>query len=264
MADMCDTCGDGVVDLLKKLLAESRDSFIRLGQINQSVAAGGGGGGGGNVNLTGIIGVAPSVDCGTADTGTLRVAQATDCPVTVIQTAASEFNSQVQGNVAHDAVDSGNPVKTGSKAIAFGTNPTAVAAADRTDNYANRAGVPFVLGGHPNIQTLRVNYTTAQTDAAIITVGAGAKIVVTQIVVAADTGNSVNTTVRIGFAVAVTPTGAGVVVSHPGVAPGSGISRGSGSGIVGVGADGEDLRITSTVPTTGSIDVNVSYFTIES
>ena len=36
-----------------------------------------------------------------------------------------------QGNIAHDAVDSGNPIKVGAKAVAHGSNPTAVAAADR-------------------------------------------------------------------------------------------------------------------------------------
>ena len=70
--------------------------------------------------------------------------------------------------------------------------------------------------------------------------------------------------VLIGFAAATTPTGTGVVLSHPGIAAGSGVVEGSGAGMLGVGADGEDLRITSEVPTTGSIDVVVSYYTIES
>ncbi len=168
------------------------------------------------------------------------------------------------GNVAHDAVDSGSPVKTGAKAIAHGTNPTAVAAADRTDLYANRAGVPFVIGGHPNIVTVRANYTAAQTNAAIVTIGASLKIVVTRLSVTADNANTADVQARIGFAAATTPTTTGVVLSHPGIAAGSGIVEGNGSGILGVGADGEDLRITSEVPTTGSIDVVVSYYTVES
>src|SRR5574343_1712844 len=81
------------------------------------------------------------------------------------------------GDVAHDTADSGNPVKIGAKAIAHGTNPTAVAAADRPDLYANRAGVLFTIGGHPNVVTLKhTTITTAVTDAAIITVSAGTKI----------------------------------------------------------------------------------------
>lgn len=170
----------------------------------------------------------------------------------------------VNGDVAHDAADSGNSIKVGHKAIAHGTNPTAVAAGDRTDSYANRAGVPFVIAGHPNIITLEVAYTAAQTDAAIITVGAGVKIVITNIAVLADNANTVDVGFRVGFGAANTPTTTGVVLTHPGLAAGSGFDRGSGAGILGIGADGEDLRITSEVPTTGSIRVLVSYYTIES
>lgn len=367
MADMCDTCGDGVVDLLKKLLSEQRDAFVRLGQINQSITSASGGGPTSNINVNTIAGTATSVGCGTSDAGTLRVAHATDCTIPIsaaalplpagastaalqtqpgvdigdvtvnngagaaavnIQdggnsitvdgtvaigssitpgTAATNLgkaedsahasgdvgvfslsvanvaqtalaadgdyiaraadlagNTMSVGNIAHDGVDAGNPVKVGAIAIAHGTNPTAVAAADRTNLYANRAGIPFVLGGHPNIITLEAAYTAAQTDVAIVTVGAGAKIVVTAIAALCDNANTVDVGFRIGFAAATTPTTTGVVLTHPGVSPGSGYNRGDGSGILGVGADGEDLRITSEVPTTGSIRILVSYFTIES
>lgn len=170
----------------------------------------------------------------------------------------------VTGLVAHDAVDAGNPQKIGMRAIAHGSNPTAVAAADRTDWLANRHGVPWVIGGHPNIVTVRANYTAAQTDTAIVTVSAGTKIVVTRCSVTADNANTVDVAARVGFGTANTPTTTGVILSHPGIAKGSGVVEGSGAGILGVGADNEDLRITSEVPTTGSIDVVVSYYTIES
>jgi len=164
----------------------------------------------------------------------------------------------------HDSVDAGGPIKVGHRAIAHGTNPTAVAAGDRTDGFANRAGVPWVMGGHPNILTLEAEYTSAQTNAAIITVGSGAKIVVTQIQALCANSNSVDVAARIGFATATTPTTTGVVLTHPGIAPGSGVSRGDGSGILGVGADGEDLRITSGAATSGALRILVSYYTIES
>lgn len=170
----------------------------------------------------------------------------------------------VSGNIAHDAVDSGNPVKLGGVAVAHSASPTAVAAADRVRWIFNRDGVPFVLAGHPNTKTFRVNYTTAQTNAAILTVAAGTKLVVTQCAVLVDNACSVDVQVRMGFATVTTPTGAGVVLTHPGIAAGSGYTRGDGSGIIGVGADDEDLRITSEVPTGGSIDCLVSYFEIES
>lgn len=166
--------------------------------------------------------------------------------------------------VAHDGVDSGNPHKIGARAIAYGTNPTAVAAADRTDLYANRAGVLFTMGGHPNIVTIEAAYTAAQTDTAIVTIATGLKIVVTQVQVVCDNANTVNVAVRVGFGTANTPTTTGVVLTHPGIPAGSGVSRGDGSGTLGVGADNEDLRITCGVPTTGSVRVLVSYHTIES
>jgi hypothetical protein len=181
-----------------------------------------------------------------------------------VAVASDQSAIPVSGNVAHDAIDSGNPHKIGYKAIAHGANPTAVAAADRTDAYSNRHGIPFVLGGHPNVITLEAAYTGAQTDTAIVSVAGGAKIIVTQIQMTADNANTVDVGFRVGFGATNTPTTTGVVLTHPGVAPGSGISRGDGSGILGVGGDGEDLRVTSEVPTTGSIRILVTYFTIES
>lgn len=172
----------------------------------------------------------------------------------------------VEGNVAHDGVDSGPPVKIGARAIAHGTNPTAVAAADRTDLYANRAGVPFVIGGHPNILTLKhTTITTAVTDAAIVTVAGGLKIVVTRLSVTLDNASTVFPTVLIGFGATNTPTTTGVLYSHGGFPAGGGTNIGDGSGILGVGADGEDLRITTTGNATGNgLQVTISYYTIES
>lgn len=175
-----------------------------------------------------------------------------------------EGSVKILGTRAHDAVDADGPVKVGQVAIAHGTNPTAVAAADRTNWYANRAGVPFVIGGHPNPVTIAAAYTAAQTDTAIVTISAGSKIVVTRFKMDADNANTVDVGYYAGFGAANTPTTTGVVSTHPGVAPGGGVTEGNGGGILGVGADGEDLRITSEVPTTGSIRVLVTYYTIES
>lgn len=110
--------------------------------------------------------------------------------------------------------------------------------------------------------TTRTNFTAAQTDAALITVAAGLRIVLTRCTVTADNANSVDVQARIGFGASTTPTGVGVVLSHPGIAAGSGLVEGNGCGILGLGADGEDLRITSEVPTGGSIDVVITHYTI--
>lgn len=181
----------------------------------------------------------------------------------------TEGNTRIVGNRDHDAVDAGEPVKIGAKAIAHGSNPTAVAAADRTDLYANRHGIQFVIGGHPNTQLIQANITDAdgaQTNAALITVSAGTKIVVTHITVTADGANTTDVQCRIGFGTANTPSNdaAKVLLSHPGIKAGSGISLGNGGGILGVGADDEDLRITCEDPVSGALDVVVGYYTIES
>lgn len=199
---------------------------------------------------------------GTADSTAMIAGDATnglDVDVTRVQGTVS-----VQGDTAHGATNAGNPSQLGAVAIAHGTNPTAVAAGQRTQLYASRAGVPFFIGGHPNVVTLELETTTAQTNVAVITVSAGTKIVVTQ---AQVLGNNLNTdypAFRMGFGLTTTPTTTGVVLTHPGVPAGGGTSRGDGSGILGVGADGEDLRMTCQTPTGGSLRVIVSYYTIES
>lgn len=180
--------------------------------------------------------------------------------------------ASVSGDVAHDGIDAGEPVKIGYKAIAHGANPTAVAANDRTNGYSNRHGIPFTVGGHPN--TITKEFTVldsdgAQTNLALVTVSAGTKIVVTKCGVLANNANTVNVNVRLGFGAATLPAAAlagatGIILSHPAIAPGSGVVEGNGSGIIGIGADDEDLRLTCDDPVTGSIRVMVTYYTIES
>lgn len=179
-------------------------------------------------------------------------------------------NVLTTGNIAHDGVDAGNPGLTGYRAIAHGTNPTAVAAADRTVAYSNRHGIPFIIGGHPNVLTAGLNVTDAdgaQTNTAIITVSSGLKIVVTHIQAIADKANSgTSVQCRVGFGASATPAedAAGQVLNHPGIPPGGGAVVGNGAGIIGIGGDGDDLRLTCADPAGGSISINVGYYTIES
>lgn len=189
-----------------------------------------------------------------------------------IKTAVEILDNGDIGNVAHDSADSGAPVKTGGKAIAFGTNPTGVTAADRTDWYYNRAGIPFFLGGHPNSITrtaLVVDADGAQTNAALVTVSAGTKIVVTRVSAKCDNDNTVSVNVKVGFGTATLPADAagganGILMHHPDIPPGGGSNEGNGAGILGVGADDEDVRLTMDDPVTGSCAITLSYFTIES
>lgn len=220
-------------------------------------------------------------DCTTGHAQVVKLAIATDGSATLIPADSGGLlvnlgtnnDATIGGDVAHDGVDSGSPVKVGHVAIAHGTNPTAVAAADRTNWYANRAGVPFVIGGHPNIITRAVyiaDATGAQTDASIVgTIAAGTKVVVTAVAVTCDGANSADIAVKLGFGASTIPadssTGAaGILLDHKGIKPGSGIVLGNGGGILGVGADGEELRLTCEDPVGGSVSVTFSYFTIES
>lgn len=112
----------------------------------------------------------------------------------------------------------------------------------------------------PAVITVEAAYTAAQTDAAIVTVAAPDRIVVTRVDAVLDEACTVGVGFRIGFGTVNTPTTTGVVASHPGMVPGGGLAKGDGSGVLGIGASDEDLRITSEVPTGGSLRVVVSYY----
>lgn len=210
---------------------------------------------------------------GAVAVNTPRMTLASDDPaVTALQIMDDWDNgasdgASVSGDVAHDGVDAGEPVKIGGKAADLGTTPTAVAAADRVNATFLRNGVQLVLGGEPNIITKNLNVTDAdgaQTDAAIITVSAGTAIVITKVSVMADGANSGDVAVRIGFGTASVPAvdSNGIVLAHPGIKAGSGVVEGSGSGIIAIGASNEDLRVTCEDPAGGAIDIIVTYFTI--
>jgi hypothetical protein len=210
----------------------------------------------------------PALVAGTAYVGKVRLTDGTND--TSVSSTGALF---VGGGVAHDDVDAGNPVKLGLRAVAHGSTPTAVAVADRTDWFANRAGVPFMIGGHPNLQSSEYYTTGAITDDNVLpAISTGSIYVITSISVMCSAANTVNTSVRIGFGATTVPSQgstnadavAKVVLSHPGVAPGSGVVKGSGAGIVGIGGDGEELRITCSAPTGGSLIVVVDWYAIAS
>lgn len=173
-----------------------------------------------------------------------------------------------------DANAAGNkPVMNGLEAIAHGANPTAVAAGDVTKQYANRHGIAWVIGGHPNAKCCTYLTTGAQTDDNVMpAISSGTKYVLTRVTITLDAAATAAVAVRLGFGTSTLPSlpssGADAVddllVYHPGLVPGGGITIGDGSGILGVGGDGSELRITCAAPTSGTLVVSVTYFTIES
>lgn len=226
---------------------------------------------GAGFNITQFNGAAVPIGAGASATA-LRVETAASSPdVTSLgimddwDNTASD-GASVSGDVAHDGVDAGEPVKIGGKATDVGATLT-VANNDRTNAAFLRNGIQLVLGGAHDTITKNLQITDAdgaQTDTAIVTVAAGTAIVVTKVSVTADNANTVDVSCRIGFGTANTPAvdAAGIVLFHPGIAAGSGVIEGTGAGIIGIGATNEDLRVTCADPVTGSISIIVTYFTI--
>lgn len=105
--------------------------------------------------------------------------------VTVAQATASSLNAQAVGNIAHDAADSGNPVKVGGVAFSpDGTTPgTAVAESDRSNLKTDLNGRLFVNPNSPQALTKHLDGSSAYTDEAIIAdPGDGFQAVITNII----------------------------------------------------------------------------------
>jgi len=143
----------GTVAVTNAGLTELAGAINGSAQMDVNIAASGA-----TVPVSGTFWQATQPVSGTFWQATQPVSLASVPSHAVTNAGTFAVQSAAAGDVAHDGVDSGNPVKTGAVAIAHGTNPTAVAAADRTNLYANRAGIPFVMGGHPNIITLEAVY----------------------------------------------------------------------------------------------------------
>jgi hypothetical protein len=74
--------------------------------------------------------------------------------------------------------------------------------------------------------------------------------------------------VKIGFGTANVPTpalaGVAGLLMDEDLGAGDGHQIGNGAGIIAIGADGEDFRITCDDPAGGALYVGYSYYTIES
>lgn len=123
-------------------------------------------------------------------------------------------------------------------------------------------GMPVQLMGSPACITRVDSYTSAQTDTAIVTAASGTIIVVLALGFRCGKANTLNTTVRVGFGAANTPAlgSVGIIDAHPGIDPGGGTNA-PGQGIIDVGTDGQDLRITCTDPG-GAIYVTTKYLAL--
>ena len=90
----------------------------------------------------------------------------------------------VDGDIAHDAADSGPPVKIGMKAA--NALPTAVANADRANAISDLWGRLLVAHIDPAMQVhTNKTYTSQQTGTDVIDPGASKKIAITSVVIGA-------------------------------------------------------------------------------
>ncbi len=67
-------------------------------------------------------------------------------------------SASAYGDVAHDAADSGNPIKVGGSAITAGSYPTAVSSGDRAQLLTDLYGRPRVVAERTDVKTLGVYY----------------------------------------------------------------------------------------------------------
>jgi hypothetical protein len=197
---------------------------------------------------------------------------ATQTTLASVLTATQLIDDPVFADDAAFTVGTSKVMASGVQAVAHGSTPDTADALDAVIPLANRHRVPFLLGGHPNLQSSEYFTSGAQTnDPVLPVISAGTIYVITGITVTCSNANATSPSVRIGFGAAAVPTQgttgadgvAKVLLSHPGIAPGSGMVKGHAGGIVGIGGDGEDLYITCTTPTT-SLIVQVDWFTITS
>ncbi len=161
----------------------------------------------------------------------------------------------------------------GGQAVAHGAAPDTADAGDAVVALFNRLRMQFVIGGAPNAVTETATVLDAdgaQTGAAIHTVSTGTKICVTRLVLTCSADNTVAVEFRVAFdtdgtfAAKSTTGTVGTLVDHGNIAPGGGLVVGNGGGILGCGADDEDLRYSTDDPVGDECSVSATYYEIAS
>jgi len=138
------------------------------------------------------------------------VSTANGLPISIVSiTAPVTSPVGAVGTIAHDAADSGNPIKVGAKAIAALSGTTLVAAADRADNQSDLDGSlivrnNFALGDLVNGNASNTDGSSTQVLAAG---AAGVKHYITDVTITNTSASNIyvelkdNTTVKWTFPV---------------------------------------------------------------
>lgn len=111
-------------------------------------------------------------------------------------------------------------------------------------------------------------FTAAQTNLVLETFDANHRGVVTYAQATCSNSNTGDVSLRVGFAASALPTisndsatgGAGVFMSHPGIAKGGGMVVANGGEPISSAAAGDDLMVTCSAASGGSIRLVVSYW----
>lgn len=127
----------------------------------------------------------------------------------------------------------------------------------------------FAITGHPAAVTTECQIEDAdgaKTDQACVSVSSGSRIFLTRLSVHCDGSTTNPTNLAVGFGASTLPARAhtgsvGTVLGFDGVPAGGGTTIGNGGGLIGIGADGEDLRYTNEDPAGGACSVEATYYT---
>jgi len=119
-----------------------------------------------------------------------------DALVSTVTINGTVTASGTTGNVAHDAVDSGNPVKVGG--IAYAADPAAVSALDRTNMYSDQLGklVIVPLACRALIVQATVTLTTTTETTILAAAGAGIYLDVSWIMLTNTSAAAVRVDIR--------------------------------------------------------------------
>lgn len=124
--------------------------------------------------------------------------------------ASTTLTTTASGDIAHDAADSGSPVKQGARATTALHSITTVADADRTHLYAGVDGV-LVTREHSNLESM-ASGTMSNTDGAstamtgFAAAGVGVKWYITDIIMSNSSGTGITVDLRDGTAGSVKAT----------------------------------------------------------
>lgn len=157
-----------------------------------------------------------------------QISASVQAPPSQAVTNAGTFavQSAVAGDITHDSVDSGNPVKQGFKATTALSGLTLVSSADRTDAFAGVDGVQIVRP-HCNLEDI-VSGNSTNTDGTstqcIAAQSAGIKTYLTSIVLCNTSATAITVDIKDGSTVKTSlplPAGSGCIYNPPVPIPGT-------------------------------------------